>query len=268
MITAEQIGPVHKFRLARTILGRAFYFTAAYWVDGLLVDTGCLHTVKELIPALEGLRIDRIVNTHSHEDHIAGNAVVTETRQAEILAHPLALPFLENPRLRPLRPYQVFFWGYPTPSSGKPIGGRVETERHQFEVVHTPGHSPDHVCLFEPRQGWLFAGDAYVGGFDRTLRADYHIWPIIESLKTMAALQPGVIFPGSGTVRQDAGRELANKIQYLEEMGEKVLELHEKGWSYTRIRAKLFGPEMLVRYITSGHFSGKNLVRSYVEDRY
>ncbi len=45
MIQVEQIGEITKFRLARTISGRGLYFTSAYWIDGLMIDTGCAFTV-------------------------------------------------------------------------------------------------------------------------------------------------------------------------------------------------------------------------------
>ena len=48
MIERERIGPVEKFRLAHGLLGRGFYFTAAYRVGELMVDSGCAHTAREL----------------------------------------------------------------------------------------------------------------------------------------------------------------------------------------------------------------------------
>lgn len=36
MIHVEQHGPVTAIRMARSLLGRPVYWTAAYWVDGLL----------------------------------------------------------------------------------------------------------------------------------------------------------------------------------------------------------------------------------------
>lgn len=267
MIRVEHVGPIHKFHLSRTVWGRNLYFTTAYWVDGLMVDTGCSHTLDELVRAVQALRIERIVNTHSHEDHVAANAALQARSGAPILAHEKALPILRNPKLKRLRPYQLVMWGCPPPSIGTPIGNVVETDHHSFEVVHTPGHSPDHICLFEPKQGWLFCGDAYVGGFDKSLRLDYNVWQIIESLKKLALLEPRVIFPGSGSVKEDPLEDLTRKIAYLEEKGEQVLELYGKGWSRNRIRRAVFGPEMLIAYITLGHFTGRNLVRSYIEDR-
>jgi len=49
MIKVEQFNAVRKFHLARSFLGRGLYFTAAYWVDGMMVDTGCAYTVQELV---------------------------------------------------------------------------------------------------------------------------------------------------------------------------------------------------------------------------
>jgi glyoxylase-like metal-dependent hydrolase (beta-lactamase superfamily II) len=267
VIEIEDIGKIRKFKLARSLAGRSVYFTTAYYVDGLMIDTGCYFTVAELVGSLDGLPVERVVNTHSHEDHVAANRALQERFEAEILAHSEALPYLAEPTRRRLRPYQLVMWGYPAPCRATPIGDFVETANHRFQVIYTPGHSSDHICLHEPQQGWIFTGDAYVGGRDRALRLDYNVWEIISSLKKLVALDARILFPGSGTVRHDPREELTEKIRYLEEKGARVLELRQKGWSRRAIRRKLFGSEMPIAYFTLGHFSGKNLVRSYLEDR-
>jgi len=53
---------------------------------------------------------------------------------------------------------------------------------HRFEVIYISGHSPDHICLYGPEKGWIFTGDAYIGGKDRVLRQDYDIWQISRRL--------------------------------------------------------------------------------------
>jgi glyoxylase-like metal-dependent hydrolase (beta-lactamase superfamily II) len=258
---AEQ---VVKMRLASSFFGRPAYFTAAYWVDGLLIDTGCAHTARQLGGLIQGWQVDQVVNTHSHEDHIGANAEVQAHYGCPIWAHPDALPILRSPHRQPLQPYRRLFWGWPEPSEGQAIGAWVETEHHRFQVIHTPGHSPDHICLFEPEQGWLFSGDAYIGGKDRALRAGYDIHQIIASLRKLAEMPVRLIFSGSGTVRENGQQAIQDKIAYLEELGEKIRSLHLQGLSARRIRRNLFGRELPIAYLTLGHFSGVRLVRSYL----
>ena len=266
MIKAQEIKGIVKIKMARSFVGHPFYFTTAYWVDGLLVDTGCAHTQQEFLAAIEDLHIDRIVNTHSHEDHFGANGALQARQGVEILAHAKALPILADPRLLQLQPYRRLFWGYPAPSAAKSVGEVVETARHRFQVIHTPGHSRDHICLYEREKGWLFTGDAYIGGRDKALRVDYDIYAIIDSLKKLAKLKSTRLFPASGTVRDNPREDFILKIKYLEETGERVRELHQKGLDRSQIRKEVFGRELPISYLTLGHFSGRNLVRSYLED--
>ena len=269
MVKVTQYGRIKRFDLARTLVGRGRYWTTAYLVDGLMGDTGCAHCTPELLSALAGTPLEQIANTHSHEDHIGSNAPLQGQRPGlKIMAHPLALPVLADPAgKQPLHLYRRLFWGLPAPSQGKPIygGDRVQTGHHQFEVIETPGHAPDHLCLFEPENGWLFSGDLFVGGRDRALRAGCDIWGIIASLKKIAQLPITWLFPGSARVRQDPLPEIEEKISYLEETGEKVMDLHRLGRSVDQIARALFGGPMWVERITLGHFSRRHLVRSYLE---
>ena len=267
MIQVETVvGPdrVVKLRMARSLLGRPAYFTAAYWVDGLLIDTGCAHTAQQLLGVVKDWPVIQVVNTHSHEDHIGANAGLQAAFNCLILAHSDGLPILANPKLQPLQPYRKLFWGWPKPSQGQPIGAEVETEHSRFQVIHTPGHSPDHVCLFEPDRGWLFSGDAYIGGKDRALREGYDIYGIIASLKRLAALPVQAIFSGSGSVRAEGVKPLQDKVAYLEELGDRIRVLHDQGLSPRRIRRRLFGAELPIAYVTLGHFSGIRLIQSYL----
>jgi glyoxylase-like metal-dependent hydrolase (beta-lactamase superfamily II) len=268
MLKITRYGPVTRFDLARTLLGRGRYWTTCYLVDTVMIDTGCAHCVGELSAALADADLELIVNTHTHEDHIGANGRLQQNRDGlRALAHPLALPVLSDPcGLQPLHPYRRLMWGWPEPSRAEPVedGQVIEIGDRALEVVYTPGHSQDHLCLYEPRQGWLFTGDLFVGGKDRALRAGYDIWQIIASLKRIATLPVEILYPGSARVRDNPSEALATKIEYLQRLGEQVLELDRQGRSVSEIVRTLCGGPMFIELLTLGHFSRRNLVRSYL----
>lgn len=268
MLRVSSYGPVTRLELARTLARRGAYWTTAYLVDGLLIDSGCAYSAPELVAFLKDKPMNAILNTHTHEDHIGANGPLQcEHPGLQILAHPLALLVLADPRKRqPLQPYRRLIWGWPEPSQGKQVddGEMVRTDRFNFQVIYTPGHSIDHICLYEAEQCWLFSGDLFVGGQDRALGAHNDIWTVVDSLKKVAGLPLEQMFPGCAHVRENPQEELHEKIAYLEEMGEKVLELNRKGWSVGAIARKVFGDSMFIEYFTLGHFSRRNLVRSYL----
>jgi glyoxylase-like metal-dependent hydrolase (beta-lactamase superfamily II) len=269
MLKMTRYGEVTRFDLARTLAGRGRYWTTAYLLDSMLVDTGCSYSALELVAALADTPLVRIVNTHSHEDHIGANGPLQRGREAlEILAHPLALPVLADPHgTQPLQFYRRLLWGWPEASKGQPIsdGAVVETEHYSFRVIYTPGHSSDHLCLYESRQGWLFTGDLFIGGRDRALRADYDIWQIIASLKRIAELPAVKLFPGSARVRDNPAAALKAKISYLEELGGRVLDLQRQGQEVPAIARAVGGRPMPIELVTLGHFSRRRLVLSYLK---
>jgi glyoxylase-like metal-dependent hydrolase (beta-lactamase superfamily II) len=269
MIKTSNYEKITRFDLARTIAGRGRYWTTCYLVDGLLIDSGCYFTAAELLGALSSTPPHILINSHSHEDHIGGNSLLQRVNpELNILAHPLALPVLADPRgKQPQQPYRRFYWGIPKPSQGLALadGQVIATDKHRFEIIYTPGHSRDHICLYEPSRGWLFSGDLFNSGRDRALREGYEIWGIIDSLKRIASLPIETLYPGCARVRQKPKSHLLSKIEYLEDLGERVLEMHRRGVSVRVIVRRLLGKPMWVEIVTLGHFSRRRLVLSYLK---
>ncbi|MEW6275759.1 MAG: MBL fold metallo-hydrolase [Bacillota bacterium] len=83
----------------------------------------------------------------------------------------------------------------------RPLGNEVRTGRYHFEVIETPGHSDDHVVLWLPEKGWLFAGDLFVSETPKTARPEDNQNEIIESLRKVHHLHPQVLFTGLGIKR-------------------------------------------------------------------
>jgi hydroxyacylglutathione hydrolase len=84
----------------------------------------------------QGLTITHIVNTHGHPDHVNGNPRAAELTGAPVAAHPA---------LRPDVPLAD--------------GDTLDSGSIRLQVLHLPGHCPDHIVLYEPRYRLLLTGD-------------------------------------------------------------------------------------------------------------
>jgi glyoxylase-like metal-dependent hydrolase (beta-lactamase superfamily II) len=190
----------------------------------VLVDSGT--GIVPIRPVVDRLtdRPVTLVNTHYHFDHVGGNAGF-----AERLAGVHAGPLLERgtpPDL--LRRYLAGFPGFIAaararaaadpdafaltpetelrdfPPSFDPEGwspGRVPATRllregavidlgdRQLQVIETPGHSPDGICLFDARHGVLFAGDTLMEGALYAHYDESSLPDLLASIGKLAALQ-------------------------------------------------------------------------------
>lgn len=265
MIQVEQHGSVTVIRMARAILGRPLYWTAAYWLDGLLIDSGPRCTAHELVRVLDQVPVRQIAVTHSHEDHIGGLAALLDRYpSATVYAARQALPQIADPELLQLHRYRRWVWGCPAPvdrvQSLDEVADRLCTPRYTLRAVETPGHSRDHVSYFEPSLRWLFCGDAFVGGRDLACTPELNLFAAVSSLRTLATLRPERLFPGSGTVCRTPQPELFGKIGALVQLAADVQKLVADGRTTEEIVQMLFGGEPPLRWWTFGHVSAAHLV--------
>ncbi len=173
-----------------TVTADAETFTCnAYLAVGertTLVDAGAMPGVVAVVADhVDGL--DRVVLTHQHGDHVAQLDGVLDRFDADCYAYD------EHPR----RTHAL--------EDGDSL--RVGDER--CEVVHTPGHAPDHVSLVGQRR--LYSGDVVVyndgafddGSFGRTDMAGQSRERLIESIETLLDRVPATVdamYAGHGDV--------------------------------------------------------------------
>jgi ribonuclease/clavin/mitogillin len=265
---------VTQIKMSNSVGGVPLYWVSAYLVDDLLVDTGCNYTKKELTDLLKTRKLNTIINTHHHEDHVSGNHMLQSTRKVRILAHQVAVPLL---RLRPkLYPYQESTWGYPDPSEALPLTSRIESENHEFRVVYVPGHSLDHIALIEPKEGWAFVGDAYITVKPVGARLDENQWHTISSLKKIRQFSPRMLFTAVGDPVLDASNVLDRSISIREELGKRILKLNEEGLTSAQIMIEVFGKEAIFERIgmrvsyeenTQQQYSTENLVETFIHEQ-
>lgn len=262
MLAAAHHGEVTLVEVGR----RFFHFPSNYFfVDGLLIDSGgasCAH--ESLAHArMEGLVPHTIVNTHYHPDHTGGNSAFVEEFGSTLYAHRLAIPRLASPESPFL--FSTLLHGTPRPSRAQEVPQAIATANHTFTVVDIPGHSDDHIALYEKKEKWIFTGDLVLAGEPREVFLDVKIYDAIASLETLSQMDIGILFPGHGKPLANPHDMLCEKICFLERLGERVRALDAQGLDRIRIRKELFGRERMISHLCQMKFAAQNLVDSFIE---
>jgi len=265
MIDIIEYADVTQIKLSRELDGKPLYWVAAYLVDGLIIDTGCDYTAAELVASLKGRKLDLVVNTHFHEDHVGGNALIRKQFNIPVYAPVESIPIIGQKPF--LYPYQEMVWGYPAPSTAEPIPPVIRTSHHAFDVVATPGHSVGHIVLLEKEKGWCFSGDIFARENPKFIRPEEDMGETICSVgKILAAMSSQIIlFTSIGRIVENGREALETNIRYLQELAAKAQRLHKQGRSVEEIIQELFGGEHLFAQMTNNQYTTENLIRSVLK---
>ena len=146
------------------------------WADGAdqaaLVGPGGGVELIEAALVESGKALGAIFLTHGHFDHTLAAPQLARRHGASIYAHEDDLPMLEdealnlyNPADADLPPPKDFgARAYPAAD-----GGTFEICGLRLQLLHTPGHTPGSVCLYDEENGALFSGDTmFASAFGRT----------------------------------------------------------------------------------------------------
>lgn len=168
-----------------------------------LIDTGLgIGRISDVVRKLTQLQIV-VLTTHCHWDHIGGHGEFDELAiheddqgwlehglpisSQEILSNLFKEPFSQKlPRC--FDPYNYH------PFVGKPRhvlhdNDVINLGDRQLKILHTPGHSPGHICVFEEETGYLCTGDLLYEG---TVYASYPStdpWKLHDSIKRIDSIE-------------------------------------------------------------------------------
>lgn len=136
---------------------------------GVVIDPGGdVDAIRETVTE-QGVKVDRILITHGHIDHIGGAADL-----AEALGVPIEGPHEADRPLIDRVSDQARQFGLPdvramTPDRWLSEGETVDIAGLDFEVLHCPGHAPGHVVFFHAPSRLAIVGDVlFKGSVGRT----------------------------------------------------------------------------------------------------
>ena len=160
-----------------------------YWIEGArgcnvyvltsgegvtLVDTGMAGEAGRLDAELrqQGYalsQVRRIVLTHSHFDHVGSAAEIVRLSGASVLAYRDEVPYVERTQTLPSRSLvqrllmaleeRVLPRPVPLPVGKALEDGDVLDAAGGMRVIHTPGHTPGSMCLYQAQRQVLLCGD-------------------------------------------------------------------------------------------------------------
>ena len=261
MLRLQSYGPVTRLQFSRSLLGRPVHWVSAYYVDGLLVDSGLYYTRNELVAQARALSVGQVFCTHQHEDHTGGVGALYRRLGLVPQAGADTVPHLIRPPAIHL--YRLLVWGRAEATQAQAVT-HVETDRYHFEVIPTPGHSPDHTVLYEPRLGWVFSGDLFIHEQAKYIRADEDLAQLVASLQRVANLDPQRLFCGHLGMVETPRDAIERKLRYWEGLRGKMQDLRHQGRPLADISQSILGPEGAMTRFSRGHLSKLNLTRALV----
>lgn len=156
-----------------------------------------------------------VVVTHAHPDHLEA-ALALQGMGIKLAMHPIEAEYVNGPG-REL----AAMMGLSLPQVTADLfleEGEFEAGGQKFEVHHTPGHSPGHICLYLPGQKALVSGDLiFAQGVGRVDFPGGDAEKLKESITRMSGLDIELLLPGHGPVIKGAD-QVAQNFKVIQEV--------------------------------------------------
>lgn len=203
----------------------AIYSSNAYLILGewnklsdinALVDTGSdafiqAH-IKRINTGVGKVQVNKIILTHTHFDHIGGVSALRKLYGCQVLAYA----------------------EYEKNIKGVIDGELLPLGDDYFEVIYSPGHSSDSICLYNKSEGILFSGDTQIriNSTDGTYTPEF-----VNTIKRLSELKLSIIYPGHGDpIKDNPEAILKNTLRIIEQS--KIYSPQVKNSTETNMPAK------------------------------
>ena len=193
--------------------------------EATLVDSGYVthsgQTLALVARALEGRKLVRLINTHSHSDHIGGNAAVRRAHGCRILVPegmaPAVADWDEDALLLSSAHQQAEPFEFDATIAP---GDEFEMGGLRWQALHVPGHDMHALAYYAPSERILISGDAlWQDGFGvmfAELHGDKSGLPAQRrTLEMLRELDVDTVIPGHGAPFADYPAAVARALARL-----------------------------------------------------
>ncbi len=146
------------------------------------------------------LNVRHLLLTHAHIDHVLGCGFFARHFGMKWKLHPEDLPLYEGAELQ-ARAFGVDLGRMPTPDATLSEGDVIQFGSAEWSVLHTPGHSPGHVCFHDRENGFVIGGDVlFQGSVGRTDLWGGSMEVLVASIKDKLFTLPDetIVYSGHG----------------------------------------------------------------------
>ena len=234
-----------KFDLSERI--RSYLYLIVDSGEAALIDAHIGTEAEKVIRAIEEIieldQLSMVVLTHGHFDHIGTCPLLVENTDAKVAAHVADAWFIEEPWSQ----FQTLYH-FRNPSKDiyhwilDMVGGRgvkvtnflrdgdiLKVGSIKLDVIHSPGHSPGSICLYDQETRALFAGDVLTPSewFKDRLGPFLDARSHIRSLERLFEMDIEVLLPGHEPIRKGAevGREISRHMNRFEVIESTVFQV-------------------------------------------
>jgi glyoxylase-like metal-dependent hydrolase (beta-lactamase superfamily II) len=157
-----------------------------------------------------------VIVTHSHPDHASGAAAIARELPS---ARFFKWPWADEDRQWPVTWHALV------------DGEDVACGRELLRVVHTPGHSPDHIALWHEPSGNAFVGDLVLPGGSVMIHTSHggNLAEYLDSLERLRALSPKRLLPAHGPEVTDPDLVLTTHVRHRRMRERQVIDALASG---------------------------------------
>lgn len=259
-----QLGEVSNVRFVNGLVsfGGVKLNVYCFEVDGVLIDTGSHSLLPQFKNFFAQMDVDQVRITHYHEDHTGGARYVQREYGLPVYMNEKTIRYCAKKADYPL--YRQFFWGRRQPFEAQPIAETFTSRSADWDVIQTPGHAKDHLVFLNRQTRQLFSGDLYVNPRTKVILREESMPLLMNSIEQILSYDFGEMFCCHAGYVKDGRQALTRKLNYLRELEEKIISLHQQGASESEIQSKVFKKKYPITLFSMGEWDSIHVVKSFI----